>query len=105
MWISKKEYKNMVNKIAYYEGIEKALENRIDEVHQLRTENLELRFQLNAKKSNNYEVGIQIRERIIEYSVKAENHEEAREIAIKRFEKENLALSRNDILCILSAKI
>lgn len=106
MWISKKEYKALQNRLAYYEGIQQHCMNLMQENSNLRKEVSKLAYKIITNKEKCYDVTLLLLYgRPVKYSITAINHDEARKIAIKQFEKDNLALSKDDVEIIFSEEI
>ena len=106
MWISKKEYKALQDRITYYEDIQQHYMNLMQENSNLRNEINKLAYKIAINKEKCYNVRLHLPfGKPVRYTVYAANHEEARRKTVEQFEKDNLALSKDDIQFIFSEEV
>ena len=98
MWISRKEYDKLIEKNA-------RLNQKVRE-QGLRIADLLEEIQLNTQNDKCYEVTVIARgSKKIQYTMSAISHDNAYEIAVEQFEKDNLNYSKEDIIIVNTKEI
>lgn len=103
MWIARNEYNKLIEENASLKCKTREQGLRISKLLSIIDE---LNLKLYDNKYKCYDVILHIKGlRKVKYTVSAETHEEARKYVIEQFEKDNLALSKDDIILIESKEI